>query len=215
MKRTTALKVACAGGVIAALAGLAGCAAMSSGESEAEIRAKAVALMQAGFQTNGQAGVDRLVQDDVQKICDGSADTGQSAQAKLALQERELAAVKFPADGKWLGSYASGEKIAQTGVGLQWSDKAGVPAGGNCYACHQISKQEVSFGNIGPSLYQYGKLRGNSEEIMRYTWTRLYNAKAYSACSNMPRFGHKAILTEQQLKDVMALLLDPASPVNQ
>jgi sulfur-oxidizing protein SoxX len=30
----------------------------------------------------------------------------------------------------------------------------------------------------------------------------------------MPRFGHQQILTEQQLRDVMALLLDPASPVN-
>jgi len=31
----------------------------------------------------------------------------------------------------------------------------------------------------------------------------------------MPRFGAAGILTEKQLKDVMALLLDPASPVNQ
>lgn len=30
----------------------------------------------------------------------------------------------------------------------------------------------------------------------------------------MPRVGHMAILDEKQLKDVMALLLDPASPVN-
>jgi sulfur-oxidizing protein SoxX len=30
----------------------------------------------------------------------------------------------------------------------------------------------------------------------------------------MPRFGHKGILTEQQVKDVVALLMDPASPVN-
>jgi sulfur-oxidizing protein SoxX len=30
----------------------------------------------------------------------------------------------------------------------------------------------------------------------------------------MPRFGHKGILTEAQMKHVMALLLDPASPVN-
>ncbi|HEX5864541.1 MAG TPA: sulfur oxidation c-type cytochrome SoxX, partial [Casimicrobiaceae bacterium] len=29
------------------------------------------------------------------------------------------------------------------------------------------------------------------------------------------RFGHKEILSEQQIKDVTALLLDPESPVNQ
>jgi sulfur-oxidizing protein SoxX len=31
----------------------------------------------------------------------------------------------------------------------------------------------------------------------------------------MPRFGHAGLLNEQQLKDIMALLLDPRSPVNQ
>ena len=30
----------------------------------------------------------------------------------------------------------------------------------------------------------------------------------------MPRFGHQGILTEEQLKHVVALLLDPESPVN-
>jgi sulfur-oxidizing protein SoxX len=31
----------------------------------------------------------------------------------------------------------------------------------------------------------------------------------------MPRFGQHHILTEQQIRDVVALLVDPASPVNQ
>jgi sulfur-oxidizing protein SoxX len=64
-------------------------------------------------------------------------------------------------------------------------------------------------------LYNYGKLRGNSQAIVDYTWGKLQNAKAYNACSGMPRFGHTGILTEKQIKDIMALLLDPASPVNQ
>jgi sulfur-oxidizing protein SoxX len=97
---------------------------------------------------------------------------------------------------------------------MQSSDKMGDPNGGNCYACHQITKQEISFGNIGPSLYQYGKLRGQSEEILKYTWAKIYNAQAFNACSNMPRFGHAGILNDKQIRDVMALLLDPASPVN-
>jgi sulfur-oxidizing protein SoxX len=61
----------------------------------------------------------------------------------------------------------------------------------------------------------FGKLRGNSEAIQRYTYGKIWNAQAYSACSNMPRFGHNGILTEAQIKDLTALLLDPASPVNQ
>jgi hypothetical protein len=31
----------------------------------------------------------------------------------------------------------------------------------------------------------------------------------------MPRLGHSGTLTEEQIKDFTALLLDPASPVNQ
>jgi sulfur-oxidizing protein SoxX len=31
----------------------------------------------------------------------------------------------------------------------------------------------------------------------------------------MPRFAHFKLLNEQQIQDLMALLLDPASPVNQ
>ena len=41
------------------------------------------------------------------------------------------------------------------------------------------------------------------------------HSKAYAACSNMPRFGHANLLTEQQIRDLMALLLDPKSPVNE
>ena len=105
--------------------------------------------------------------------------------------------------------------MAQNGRGLQFTDKADTVNGGNCYACHQLTKSEISFGNIGPSLYHYGKLRGDSTEVVKYTWAKVYDSHSYTACSNMPRFGAAGILTEKQLKDVMALLLDPASPVNQ
>jgi sulfur-oxidizing protein SoxX len=130
--------------------------------------------------------------------------------------------IKWPSDGKFLGDWKQGETIAQSGRGLTWSDNDKTVNGGNCYNCHQIDKKEISFGTLGPSLYNYGKLRGvsdpNSEAskaIVEYTWGKLYNSRAYNACSQMPRAGHKGILNEQQLKHVMALLLDPKSPVNQ
>lgn len=186
-------------------------AADQSKASDKEVQA----IMEKDFKTKGQATVDRLKQDDLQKACSES-EAKQLDKAKAqAIEKAQLAAVKYPADGKYLGDHIAGEKVAQTGVGMQWSDKAGAVAGGNCYACHQLTKKEISFGNLGPSLYHYGKLRGNSEAIVKYTWAKLYNAKAFNACSNMPRFGHNNILTEQQLKDLMALLLDPNSPVNQ
>jgi len=131
------------------------------------------------------------------------------------LEKTALATVRYPGDGQWTGDWKNGERIAQTGVGLQWTDTANQVNGGNCYACHQLSKAEISFGNIGPSLYNYGKLRGNGEAVVRYTWGKIWNTNAYNACSSMPRFGDAGILTEAQIKDLMALLLDPSSPVNQ
>ena len=85
----------------------------------------------------------------------------------------------------------------------------------------QLTPNEISFGNQGPSLQKYGSIRGvkdpaaaESADMVRYTWGRIYNTHAFNACSNMPRFGDAGILTAEQMTHVMALLLDPASPVN-
>jgi L-cysteine S-thiosulfotransferase len=173
-------------------------------------------LMLSSFKEKGIAKLDRVNQTELQKACSlaETAPGGLPDAKRTELQNAALAAVKYPADGKYLGDWKAGEKVAQTGVGFQFSDKEGTAAGGNCYACHQLAPQELSYGNIGPSLYQYGKLRGNSEEIMKYTWAKIWNSHAYNACSNMPRFGAEGILTETQLKDVMALLMAADSPVN-
>ena len=104
--------------------------------------------------------------------------------------------IKWPADGAYLGDWKNGEKIAQEGRGKQYSDDPAGPVGANCYACHQLTPQEISFGTIGPSLYQFGKTHGYTDESRRYAYGKVWNADAYSACSNMPRFGHKGILTE-------------------
>ena len=90
----------------------------------------------------------------------------------------------------------------------------GVPGGGNCYNCHQLAKAEISYGTIGPSLYQFGKLHGYGVDMQKYAYGKVFNPEAYAACTNMPRFGHNGILTEEQIKDVVALLMDPNSPVN-
>ena len=201
-------------GIVAAgVAAAGGCATNMGSSTNYDVQA--AQLMQQSFITRGQANMDRLVQDDVQRICGEAAGNALPGETAQKIAKEQLAMVKYPADGKYLGDFKAGEAIAQTGSGLQWSDAPGSAAGGNCYACHQLSKQELSYGNLGPSLYQYGKVRGNNEAVVKYAWAKIYNSKAYNACSNMPRFGHKGILTEQQIKDVMALLLDPNSPVNQ
>jgi sulfur-oxidizing protein SoxX len=208
----TTTKIAAA---VAAVLALAACAALQPGPSDAEARAKAAEMMKTSFKERGQAKLDRLNQDETQALCSQYANKELPKDVAAKIEKANMAAIRWPADGKYLGDWKRGEQIAQRGTGFQFSDDPKGPVGANCYACHQLSKQEISYGTIGPPLYQFGKIRGFTDDMRRYAWGKVWNAHAYSACSNMPRFGHAAILTEEQVRDVVALLMDPASPVNQ
>ena len=174
-------------------------------------------MMQDSFRAEGIAGLDRIQQDETQKFCSDPVFAGSKQGEKMRdkIQKINMADIKQPSNGKYIGDWKKGEAIAQSGRGATWTDKADAAVGGGCYNCHQINPKEISYGNIGPSLTGYGKSRGYSPEVITYTWNRINNSKAYNACSNMPRFAHFKLLNEQQIQDVMALLLDPASPVNQ
>lgn len=173
-------------------------------------------MIQDSFRAEGIAGLNRIDQDATQKFCSDPqfANSKQGEAMRDKIQKINMDSIQQPSDGKYIGDWKNGEKIAQSGRGATWSDKADTVIGGGCYNCHQIDPKEISYGNIGPSLTGYGKLRGYSKEVVTYTWNRINNSKAYNACSNMPRFAHFKLLNEQQIQDVMALLLDPESPVN-
>jgi len=189
---------------------------LASCASPGPTREETMQVVKSSFKERGIAKLDRLEQSELQLACSEASLNNKDLpkDVRERLEKQQMATIKYPADGKFLGDWKAGERVAQTGVGLQWTDNEKTVNGGNCYACHQLSPQEVSFGNIGPSLKGYGKLRGNSEAVVKYTWGKIWNTHAYNACSSMPRFGDAGILTEAQIKDVMALLLDPNSPVN-
>lgn len=207
MKRKHVLGVVCVFGS----AVLIGCVTYTE-----PTREETMQVVNSSFRERGIAKLDRLNQSDMQAACSEASLNGKELPKDVAarLEKQALATVKFPSDGVYLGDFKQGERIAQTGVGLQWSDNDKTVAGGNCYACHEISPQEIAFGNIGPSLKGYRKLRGDTPAVVTYTWAKLWNSHAYNACSQMPRYGDANILTTAQLKDLMALLLDPNSPVN-
>jgi L-cysteine S-thiosulfotransferase len=199
---------------------VAGCATAPHAPSAADLDRITQQVMKASFHEQGIAKLDRIQQDQGQAAC--SSDSAPPEPVAKQIEAAAMAGVKWPEGGRYLGDWRVGETLAQNGRGMTWTDAAGAPSGGNCYNCHQISKAEISYGTIGPSLYNYGKLRGvksvtapESAAIVQYTWAKIYNSKAYNACSGMPRFGHAGVLTEAQMRDVMALLLDPQSPVNQ
>lgn len=175
--------------------------------------AKTAEIVKRDFRDKGIAKATRVNQDELQAACSKYVDK-LPPKLKTKLEAKEAAAVKYPADGKFMGDWKAGEKLAQSGRGMTWSDKPEDVPGGNCYNCHQLSSKEIAYGTIGPSLLNFGKVRGSGEDIQRYVYARIYNAKAMNACANMPRFGHMGILSEAQMKDLVALLLDPESPVN-
>jgi len=170
-------------------------------------------VLKRDFHARGQATMDRVAQDALQRVCTESNDRPPADVAK-ALEADQMKTIVYP-QGSLIGDWKRGERIAQGGRGLTWSDRPGAPGEGSCYNCHQLSPKELSHGTLGPSLKGFGKTRGASPEIQRYVYGKIYNAKAYNLCSQMPRLGVSGTLTPEQIKDLVALLLDPGSPVNE
>ena len=208
-------------GVAIAAGALSAC---SNLPSAADLDALTAQIVSRSFRDEGIVKTSTLAIDETLIACNQADVSGKPIDE--ATEKRLLAAnlktIQWPKDGKYIGNWKEGEKLAQSGRGLTYTDTEKTPNGGNCYNCHQITKEEISHGTIGPSLYNYGKIRGvkdpasaESKAIVEYTWGKIWNSKAYNVCSNMPRAGHKGILNESQIRDVMALLLDPKSPVNQ
>ena len=156
----------------------------------------------------------RLVQDETQKVCSQyrNAPPKQVADAIIA---REKATIQYPPDGKLMGDWKKGERLAQSGYGGRFTDyPPRQENGGNCYACHQLEKKELSFGTLGPSLQEYGKNRRYAEAEIKMVYDRIYNPQAEIPCGNMPRMGASKFLTIDQIKDLVAYVMSPESPVN-
>jgi L-cysteine S-thiosulfotransferase len=172
------------------------------------------AAVKRAFPTAPADWQSRLTPDETMQQCSAHRNSPPKAVAE-AIQQRERATIAYPPDNKLTGDWKKGEAIAQSGYGLRFTDYPPRTAnGGNCYACHQLTRQEVSYGTLGPSLLQYGKLRNFGEAETKAAYDKIYNSHAAFPCSNMPRFGASKILNVEQIKDLVALLMSPDSPVN-
>jgi sulfur-oxidizing protein SoxX len=156
----------------------------------------------------------RLVQDETQKACSQYRNAPPKAVAD-AILAREKAAIQYPPDGKLMGDWKKGEQLAQSGYGGRFTDyPPRAENGGNCYACHQMDGKELSFGTLGPSLREYGKIRKYAEADVKAVYERIYNPQAAIPCGNMPRLGAAKFLTIEQIRDLVAFVMSPESPVN-
>src|SRR5688500_7749932 len=89
----------------------AGCAQMAARDDSAEYSAKALAVMKTSFKENGQAKLDRLEQDDMQRLCSQYADKPMPKEIAQKLEQDQQKLIKYPADGKLLGDWKLGERI--------------------------------------------------------------------------------------------------------
>jgi L-cysteine S-thiosulfotransferase len=200
--------------ILAGLAALTLPAAISLNAQQQKIDPAIVdRYVAATWKSAPEAWKSRVTQDETQRVCTATDNNPPGAEFDKVLA-REQASVVYPADGNVIGDWQKGERVAQVGTGGQFSDAADGPRGGNCYACHQIAPKELSYGTLGPSLVGYGRDRKFDKEEAKKTFAKIFNAMSIVPCSQMPRFGYHQFLTQEQIKDVVGLLFDPASPVN-
>lgn len=166
----------------------------------------------------GSTGKERMVQDEIQKLCSTVRTGDPDADTAIKVNKMARATIDYPDGGITLGDWKKGREIAWSGYGFRVGHKNDnhdkKPVGGNCYNCHQIGTDRTG-GSIGPVLTGYGKMRGTSEPVLKYTYEVIYNPHAVYACTHMPRIGANGLLTQEEISHVMAYLLDPESPVNQ
>jgi sulfur-oxidizing protein SoxX len=163
------------------------------------------------------AHLKRLEQDHSQQICSkvGDAKLSQDEAAEVVSLARE--SIKYPASGQIVGNWKTGDMLAHDGSGDRIRDgktENRKENGALCQNCHALAPGEINVGNVGPTLTGYGKQRGNSEAIAKYTYDKIYNAWVYFPCSNMPRLGATGHLTPEQVAHMVAYLIDPQSPIN-
>lgn len=176
---------------------------------------RADAALQAAFRNASPEWLARISSDETMLVCSATGNKPAPAFAKQ-IDARATATIQYPPDGNLMGDWQAGEKIAQSGYGLRFTDDPATrPNGGNCYACHQLTKAEVSYGTIGPSLLGYGKSRKFKPSEVRAAYEKIYNSQSAVPCSLMPRFGANGVLSIEQIRDLTALLMSPESPVNQ
>ncbi len=159
----------------------------------------------------------RLEQDRSQQICSKIGDEKLSQAEAAEIVKLARASIKYPASGKLVGDWKNGDRLAHNGAGdhiRNGKEESRKENGALCQNCHALAPGEINVGNVGPSLTGYGKQRGNSEAIAKYTYEKIYNAWVYFPCSNMPRLGATEHLTPEQIVDVVAFLIDPQSPIN-
>ena len=198
----------------AATALIAGCAAYPD---EASTRQAAERMVAEAFSAS-PAHLKRFQQDRSQQICSKVGQEKLTSEEAAEVVKLARESIRYPASGKLVGDWKTGDALAHDGAGDRIRDgkiEGRKENGGLCQNCHALAPGEINVGNVGPALTGYGRQRGNSEAVAKYTYEKIYNAWIYFPCSNMPRLGATGHLTPEQVAHMVAYLLESQSPINQ
>ena len=95
-------------------------AAAQAGEAASYLAAKTTQIIKRDFRDKGIAKAHRVNQErlagDVQQVCGHQSPT--KVEDKLKADQAKV--IKYPADGKYMGDWKAGEKLAQSGKGMTW-----------------------------------------------------------------------------------------------
>jgi sulfur-oxidizing protein SoxX len=85
------------------------------------------------------------------------------------------------------------ERGKQIATNIRW---------GNCIACHSLPEGQAG-GSVGPDLSQRGAFPVDLQEM----YQRIWDVRIYSPDAHMPIYGTNKVLTDQDIRDVMAYVL--------
>ena len=191
-----------------------GCATFPDADSTAQ---RSEQMVREAYTVTGPELNRRAVQDASQRTCSAVGGPKLTQEQSTAIVKAARDTMQYPASGKLVGDWKTGEQLVADGRGQRIvnGQVEKLPHNGAlCVNCHAMDPKEVNAGNLGPALAGYGKQRGNTDAVARYTYERIYNAWAFMPCSNMPRLGASGFLTPEQIAHVVAYLIDSESPVN-
>lgn len=80
--------------------------------------------------------------------------------------------------------------------------------GGSCLACHLVPDEHL-MGNVGIDLTQIGSWENDEERMFNY----IYDSRIYNPNSVMPPWGAHGLISNEEIKDIVAYLKTLQTPV--
>ena len=155
-------------------------------------------------------------QDETQKVVQPSTATRRPRRVADAIIDAREGHHRLSRRRQADGRLEEGRALAQSGYGGRFTDYPPRAAnGGNCYACHQLDAQGAELRHAGPEPARVRQdpqvRRGRGQGRLR---ADLQSARRHAVLATCRASGASKFLTIEQIKDLVAYVMSPESPVN-